>query len=366
MFLDRQEQSVVALVEDAQAVVGRVIDLERDQAVVAADAVVGVHHQIAIRERRRIDQEVLRRLAPAPLGPARAGAEDVLLGDGGERARDEPALQRQHRRGHDVGRQRLSSPPVRDRLDPVHAVLAQQADDAVAAAGAAARDEDTPAQLLLSVDVRAHGLEQGAHPLLALGHEVPAVAGAGVGAALGFDEGRALCERAPLQQPCPFVRIEKEGAGRDRMIGRVGERRGSRICARVEKIRDRLEAVVAGFCRQMVEQNRALGHMVEQGLQPIVEERQPMLDSGVAPSSRDRLVERVLPGHGAELAAVRGAEARDRLRIEQHLADRHEGKGVRRLGTPLCERIEPVDGLDDVAEEVEPHRTLGVGRKDID
>ena len=56
---------------------GRVVDLERDQAVVAADAVVDVDHQIAVAQGRRIDQKILGGFAPAALRPALARAEDV-------------------------------------------------------------------------------------------------------------------------------------------------------------------------------------------------------------------------------------------------------------------------------------------------
>ena len=59
----------------------RVIDFQRDEAVVAADAVIDVHDEVAVGQRRRVDEEVLGGLAPAPLGPARAGAQDVLLRD---------------------------------------------------------------------------------------------------------------------------------------------------------------------------------------------------------------------------------------------------------------------------------------------
>ena len=263
------------------------------------------------------------------------------------------------------GRQHARAAPVGDRLDSVHAVFPQQADHAVAAAGAAARDQDPAIALLQPVDVLAHGLEQRPAPLRPLGHEIPAVAGARVRAALRLDEGRALRDRAACEQPRPFLRIEKEGFWRNRMIGRVRDRGGSRVRARIVEVRNGLEAVVTRFRRAMVEQHRAVRHVVEERLQPVVEERQPMLDAGVAPRGGDRLVERVLPGHGPELPAVGRAEAGDRLRVEQHLADRREVHGIGGLGAPLRDGIEPAHGLDRVAEEVEPHRALGIGRENI-
>ena len=247
----------------------------------------------------------------------------------------------------------------------MHAVLAQQTDHAVPAAGATARDQDPQAALLQPVDVIAHVLEQRPAALRALGNEVPPVAGAGVCSVFRLHEGRAVHDRAVRKQPRPFVRVEKERRGRDRVIGHIRDRRGRRVRARVEEIRNRLEAVVARFHPAMVEQDRALRHVVEERLQSIVEQRQPVLDTGIAARGGDRLVERVVPGHGAERASVSGAEARDRLRRQQHLADRRKGEGARRLVAPLRQRVEPAHGLDDVAKEIEPHRALGVGGEDI-
>ena len=171
--------------------------------------------------------------------------------------------------------------------------------------------------------------------------------------------------RAAREQPCPFVRVEKERFWLHRVIGHFGDRRRRRVGARVEEVRNRLEAVVARVRRAMVEQDRALRHVVEERLEPVVEERQPVLDTGIAALGGDRLVKRIVSGHGAERAAVSGAEARDRLRREQHLAHRREGEGARRLVAALRQRIEPSHGLDDIAEEIEPHRAFHVGREEI-
>ena len=61
--LDRHEELVAALIGEAQAVVARVLDLQRDQALVAADAVLAMDDQVAVAERRGFGDEALRRAA---------------------------------------------------------------------------------------------------------------------------------------------------------------------------------------------------------------------------------------------------------------------------------------------------------------
>ena len=67
--LDRHEQLVAAFVGQPQAVVTRELDFERHQALVAADAVLAVHDQVAVAQRRGLGDEALRR--PALAGRAR-------------------------------------------------------------------------------------------------------------------------------------------------------------------------------------------------------------------------------------------------------------------------------------------------------
>ena len=86
--------------------------------------------------------------------------------------------------------------------------------------------------------------------------------------------------------------------------------------ARVE-VGDRVEPVGANLVGLMVERDPGAGQIVEQGLQPLVIERQPMLHADIAPPGADRFVERVVGAGGAELLAVALAEAVDRRVVEQ-------------------------------------------------
>ena len=85
--LDRQEELVAAVVDQPKAVMRRAVDLEGLEAVIAADAVVLVHDQVALGDFGGVGDELVGALAAA----RRAGdalAEQVLLADD---ARAEPA-----------------------------------------------------------------------------------------------------------------------------------------------------------------------------------------------------------------------------------------------------------------------------------
>ncbi len=58
--LHRDEQLVVAVIEQPQAIMRRAADLDGDQAVVAADAVIGMDDQIAGLQRRSVRDDVFR------------------------------------------------------------------------------------------------------------------------------------------------------------------------------------------------------------------------------------------------------------------------------------------------------------------
>ena len=70
--LDRHEQLVVAGINDAQAIMRRARHFERDEPVIAADAVLGMDDEIARRERRRLRRRTGRNwragAAAAPAG----------------------------------------------------------------------------------------------------------------------------------------------------------------------------------------------------------------------------------------------------------------------------------------------------------
>ncbi len=96
--LDRQEQLVAAGVVQLEAVVRGAEHGDGLEAGEAADAVVGVHDEIADRKARRLGQHVDGRALLAARAHE-AVAEDVLLADDGELRRLEALLEAEHADG---------------------------------------------------------------------------------------------------------------------------------------------------------------------------------------------------------------------------------------------------------------------------
>ena len=132
------------------------------------------------------------------------------------------------------------------------------------------------------------------------------------------------------------------------------------------EIGDRLEPVVADLVGLMVEREPGAGQVVEQSLQLLVIERQPVLHADIAPAGTDRLVEQIIGAGGAKLLAVARAEAPDRGVVEQDLVDRTQCRHLDIAGGTLAQRIEAADALQRVAEEVETQRLGGTRRVEVD
>ena len=138
--LNRQEQLLAAIVQQAQTVMRRAAtgsggNVQGDQTVIAADTVFLMHDQIALGDFRRFRDELIGPLAPA----WRAGntlAQQILLADNGQalgaKIRHEATLnaQRDQRNGVDLAATDLL--PAFVGLDVLHPVFAQQMGDALA------------------------------------------------------------------------------------------------------------------------------------------------------------------------------------------------------------------------------------------
>jgi hypothetical protein len=73
---------------------GGAADVESNEAVISADAVLDVDDEIAFRERRDLGEEVLRPAARGT-GPGQAFAQDILFGDQGDAIEGKASLDRQ-------------------------------------------------------------------------------------------------------------------------------------------------------------------------------------------------------------------------------------------------------------------------------
>ena len=355
--LDRHEQLVVAGIDDAQAIVRRAGDIERDEPVIAADAVLGMNDEIALRQRRHLGDEILV-IGAAPRRPREPVAQNVLLGDERHVREAIAVLEREHGERGLAQRDRREIGPALDHGRIGYAMIAQQGSEALGRAQAVGGDERAAAMVALVEDVVAHGVEQ----IDALA--CPRLGEVAAGMRAGIDRGRPalagkrreLADVAALQERIPLPVIEKKLLRLDRAIRR---RRGARgpahVAPRGIEIGDLLEPVAAHPFGLVVERHRRLGQIVEQRLEALVIKRQPVLHADIAPPRAHRLVQRIVVGDRAELLAIAQAEAADRVLVEQHLAHRPQDDGLGRARRALRQRIERAHPLDLFAEEIEPH-----------
>ncbi len=95
-----------------------------------------------------------------------------------------------------------------------------------------------------------------------------------------------------------------------------------------------LEALRDGLLCEVVEADVTALHIIEQRLQPVMKQRQPLLHAGIALAGADRLIKRIVAGATAEQLDIAAAEHLLRLGAEVHLAHRHRVS----FCTSLCVR----------------------------
>ena len=367
--LDGHEEPIVVVIEQLEAVMRRAAGLDGHQALEAPDAVIDMHDQIAFIERRRLGDEILG--AHAALGGAdEALAQDVLLADQCEILGLEAALQPEHGQRDAVARDRVDLAPGLGGHAVAAAVLGKQGLHAIARTHAVGRDDHAPTVRLLGGDVLAHGVEDIGIRLGARLREArarPATEIQRVGGLGWRREGRQDADFALHHALAPFARRQIEPIRQQRPIDRavrvlaLGE-----FGARIEGFVDLLEPRDDGFLALMVERHDRAGEMIEQRLQPLVEQRQPMLEAAIATAGTDRLVERIVGADGAEQLAIPGPEAFDRAGVEQDFADRPQDEALQPGAAELRIRIEAADRFERVAEQIEPQGLLGSRWKQID
>ena len=185
------------------------------------------------------------------------------------------------------------------------------------------------------------------------------------GVAGGFGEDRRAVDRAPLDRAAPFLFVEVERGGGQRAVAAgFGDHRPFAV---KEIILDRLAALFVRAVGAGIAKNDVIvAEVVEQRAELLLEQRQPMLHPGEATAVRDRLVERIAGGIGAERLAIAGAEPLDAVLVEQSFGGGHQGEGLGRAGGALVGGVEATHRLNLVAEEIEPDRAAFARRVEID
>ena len=339
------------------------------QADEAADAVIDMHDEIAGRrgsstsamklsarfDARRGRTSRSPRMSCSPMTamsavskpPSRPSTASATCGFGSASAS-----------GHDADRRQIVQP-----------VLGQHVAHALARALAPQRDDDALARRLQRLDVLAHRIEHVGGIVRALGREIVPGARADIdhrAALLRHRERRQPRQRRGLQPLGPFGFRQIEPVRRQRLVGRAACARRAPPCAP----RSSRRSARAARARRPRPAARATtgapGTIVEQRVELVVEQRQPVLHAGMAAAFADRLVEQVARVGRAERRHIAGAEAPDRVGRELEFGDRHEIERAHLHHGALRLRIEAADRLQRVAEEIEPHRLVHAGGEQVE
>jgi hypothetical protein len=338
-----------------------VLDLQRLQPLVAADAVIEVDDQIAGRQGRGLGEEVGR--AALALGPRQPVAQHVGLGDDRETVRGEAVLHRQDGAQIQVLRRRLDIGPVAHGDDVIQPVVGQHDRQPFRRTLGPGGEQDALALLFQGLGMVGDGLEQIDAVLRPLGREGPAQTAAGV-FARGVERGQAA-DVAARQGAVPVLIGQVEAVRRQGAVGRPALGQG-RLAPGLIGVLGQGPAFAARRLDLVVQEDgRVVGQIVEQGLELRIEQRQPVLHA---------LTPRAL-GHGdiegivarrTEQTQIAGAEARDGLGVQQGLGHRRQGDLLALAGRALGGRIEGPDRFQLGAEHVQTHRLLEARREDVD
>jgi hypothetical protein len=120
-----------------------------------------------------------------------------------------------------------------------------------------------------------------------------------------------------------------------------------------------------GVFRQRLQHHRRLRHVIEQRVEVVVEERQPVFHAGMPAAFAHGVVERIVRRGGAEGFHITAAEALDGLGGQLEFRHRHQVKRAQRILAALRFRIEGADRFQCVAKKIEPHRHVHARREQI-
>ena len=365
---DRQEQFCFGGIMQFKTVMRRAADLDGLQSDKAPDAVLDMDDEIASRQTRDLGDEVVE-LAARLARPHQAVAQNVLLGDDGEFVGFETALHADHRQHGLVARRRLYRAPGVDAGEIGELVVAQHAAHAVARAFAPQRNHHLLALRLQRQHVRHHDFEHVDRTVGALRREITALPRAGVEhvpALLGHRKRREPRHRRLTEALGPLSFRQIEPVRRQRLVDRAGAWMFQRLAPCLVIILDLLEAFARGVLALRLNSDRRAVEIVEQRVHPLPKQRQPMLHAGMAAALADGFIEQIVALRRAEGRDIAHAKAADGFGDELEFRDRHQVERAHVEQRALGFRVERTDRFERVAEEIEPHRLVETGRKQIE
>src|SRR5262245_16136954 len=113
---------------------------------------------------------------------------------------------------------------------------------------------------------------------------------------------------------------------------------------------------------EMLKRNDGPREKIEQGLESVVKQRQPMLHAGIASAFAHRLIKQIIGRGGPELGNITRAKAADGLGDQLKLRDRHKVEPPQLLFAALGLRVEYPYRLKRVAKKIEANRHINTGR----
>ena len=359
--LDRQIQFALPGVHQLQAVVRRLLDIQRLQALVTADAVIQVDDQIAGRQGRGLGQEVR---GPALLpGPRQTVAQDVGFGDYGHIVGDEAMFDRQDAPQIQVLGRRLHIGPVAHGDDVIQPMVGQHGRQSLGRAFGPAGEQHPLALAFQRLGVGGDSFEQIDAVLRPFGREGSAQPSARVLAAVR--EGREPPHRPARQRLIPVARVHIELLRRQGAIGDCAPLRFRRLRARLIGVGDQVPTLATRRLDLIVQKHlRLIRQIVEQGVQAVVEQRQPLLHALTPRALADRRIQRIV-SRRPEQVQVSGAEARNGGGVQQGLRHRRQRHGLHLPRRTLCLGIKGADRFQFGAKHIQPHRLGEAGRIDV-
>ncbi len=280
---------------------------------------IDVDDQIAGREIGQFGEEGVSAFALL-LAAHEAVAQHVLLGKHFDIASGEAVIE-----GEDGERdgalggfaQRLL--PALDQHHALDAMIEQETAQPLARADRVARDDALLALALRLFEMLGDGFVDIA-ALRALGREIAGAVDTEIEniGALRLVEGGRDVDRQRRNFGAPLLGGEIELIGRQRAI--AARRGAGRLDTIGMIVTDRLEACFRRTSDTAVAQpERALGEMLGERDEALLEQRQPMLHAGEAATVADRLIEWIARRGSAEHLTIAAAEALDALFVQQRL-----------------------------------------------
>ena len=322
---------------------------------------IEVDHQVAGRQGGGLGEEVGR--PPLLLRPRQPVAQHVGLGDDGNLIRLEPVLDRQDAAQIQILRRVQHIGPAAHRDDMLQPVIRQHGRQTLGRAFGPRREQHPLAGRLHRLGVARHGLEQIDAVLRPLGREAAAQPAACILARAA--ERRQPPHPAARQRAVPVALAQIQPFGRQGAIGRPAlAHRG--VPPGLIGVAGQVPALAPGRFDLIVEEQAGIvGQIVEQRLQPVVEQRQPVLHALPPRALADGRIERIV-ARRAEQAEIAGPEPRDAVGVQQGLGHGSQMHFAKLAGRALGRRVEGADRLQLGPEHVQPHRLLEARREDID